>query len=236
MRFSPAPTLGAVLSFTVLLFTSCTGSTNPTPTDAIPKDTGTPIRADSVTWSGQTYKTVAIGSQTWMAENLNVPVVGSSCYENREELCATHGRLYSWAAAMGLDSSYNAETWGAALPRQGVCPPGWHVPSDQEWKALRTWIAGRGGEIKSTSGWGDLIQLPYWRGYNGTDIYGFRAIPAGTFAGNSFFQLGYGAYFWSASEDSAHRAWEVGLTAGDHSFTRGSGAKQGRLSLRCLKD
>src|SRR5574344_1443588 len=87
---------------------------------------------------GQVYKMVTIGTQTWMAQNLNYAVDSSWCYENSADSCAKYGRLYQWTAAMNIASSYEGVIAGAVIktPQQGACPVGWHVPTSGEWDAL----------------------------------------------------------------------------------------------------
>src|SRR5574344_459914 len=123
---------------------------------------------------GQVYKTVVIGTQTWMAENLNYAVDSSWCYENSADSCSKYGRLYQWIAAMGVSASYNGAIFGDSVNHQGACPAGWHVPTSGEWDTLATAVGGSdtaGTKLKSTGGW-------YSSG-NGTDSYGFSALPAG---------------------------------------------------------
>ncbi|MGM9985270.1 MAG: fibrobacter succinogenes major paralogous domain-containing protein, partial [Fibrobacter intestinalis] len=87
---------------------------------------------------GKTYRTVEIGKQVWMAENLNYEMDGSYCYDNEATNCQKYGRLYTWAAAMQ------------------ACPEGWHLPSEAEWETLITAVGGEdvaGLKLKSTSGW-----------------------------------------------------------------------------------
>ncbi|MBR2020944.1 MAG: hypothetical protein IJ939_00775, partial [Clostridia bacterium] len=85
---------------------------------------------------GQTYKTVKIGDQWWMAENLNYETDSSFCYKDSAEFCEKYGRLYTWDAVVD------------------VCPDGWHLPSKAEWETLITAVGGRataGKMLKSTS-------------------------------------------------------------------------------------
>ncbi len=184
---------------------------------------------DVISYGGQTYKTVTIGTQTWMAENLNYAVDSSWCYAKSADSCAKYGRLYQWSAMMGLDASYNSKFWGETLPRQGICPSGWHVPSDAEWTVLTNFIGGEAGRmLKASSDW-------YASG-KGLDTYGFRALPAGHLLNGRFFDnIAMYTYFWSSSESGEDIVWSRTLTVGfdvknsRHNKNRG-------FSVRCLKN
>ena len=129
---------------------------------------------------GQTYKTVTIGTQTWMAENLNYETANSYCYNDNSANCTKYGRLYTWGAA------------------KTACPSGWHLPDTTEWNALFTAVGGSstaGTKLKSTSAWNNSG--------NGTDAFGFSALPAGGTDGyGDYYYEGYYADFWSSTEDS----------------------------------
>ncbi|MCK9183244.1 MAG: fibrobacter succinogenes major paralogous domain-containing protein, partial [Fibrobacteraceae bacterium] len=150
---------------------------------------------------GQVYKTVKIGTQTWMAENLNYtvenphdPLDYSWCYDNRTTNCEKYGRLYTWTAVMDVTGSIQ-------MNPKGICPDNWHVPTEGEWATLATAVGGlniAGTALKTTSGWKERRE---GISGNGTDSYGFSAFPAGIADdGNNFFYAGECAYFWSASE------------------------------------
>lgn len=131
---------------------------------------------------GKTYKTVTIGTQTWMAENLNYDTDATNCYDGREDLCTIYGGLYKWGAAMV------------------VCPSGWHLPDTTEWKMLITAVGGEstaGRMLKSTSGWDDYKG----ENVNGTDAYSFAVLPAGYYFGNVMDYRYEGSYtcFWSST-------------------------------------
>lgn len=108
---------------------------------------------------GKVYKTVKIGNQIWMAENLNYEVdngYGSWCYANEYRNCKKYGRLYTYYAAMN------------------ACPSGWHLPSESEWKVLFDYVGGMqvaNYELRSKDGWG----------YKGEDRYKFNVLPAGSY-------------------------------------------------------
>jgi uncharacterized protein (TIGR02145 family) len=172
------------------------------------------------------HVTIAIGtySETWMAENLNYAATGSSCYQNNDSNCDTYGRLYNWATAMDIAATYNSTSYTATLPHQGVCPSGWHLPSDAEWTALTTAVGTEPG--KKLKADGDL--------WNGTDDYGFAALPGGVSEG-SFGYIGSVGRWWSATELSAYSAL-------DRHMDSGSGVnayypnKSGLFSVRCVQD
>jgi uncharacterized protein (TIGR02145 family) len=165
---------------------------------------------------GKKYKTVKIGSQTWMAENLNYAANGSKCYDNNSGNCAKYGRLYDWNTA------------------KKACPSGWHLPSQSEWDMLSNAVGGAnvaGKKLKAKSGWSN--------NGNGTDDYGFSALPGGSgSSGGSFIYVGYNGYWWSASELEviSYNAYYRGMhyhydNAGGYNH-----GKDGLFSVRCLQD
>jgi len=168
----------------------------------------------SVYYEGQTYKTVNIGGQVWFAENLNYEVSGSKCYNNDSSNCTTYGRLYNWSTA------------------KTVCPSGWHLPSDAEWTLLENAVGGSGiagTKLKATSGW--------YNNGNGTDDYGFSALPGGD--GNSDGSFGYvggNGYWWSAAEYDAAIAYHRDMFDSRSDVTRDRYYKSALFSVRCLQD
>jgi len=198
------------------------------------------IKYGSFTYGGQTYRTVVIGTQTWMAENLNYAdstampnLKGNSwCYENSADSCAKYGRLYTWTGAMNIASSYQSASASAVIssPQQGACPSGWHIPTDDEWSTLETAVGGSdnvGTYLKSTSGWQD--------DGNGTDAYGFSALPAGNRYG-SFSNAGYIAHFWSATEYDAFSAYFRYLFYDNADMSTNNYYEYYAFSVRCVKD
>jgi uncharacterized protein (TIGR02145 family) len=197
----------------------------------------TSVSYGSLSYEGQTYKTVVIGTQTWMAENLNYKVDSSWWYANSADSGARYGRLYTWASAMKLPDSCNIVSCASQVQskHQGECPSGWHIPSDAEWSTLATYLGGAaaaGSKLKSTSGWSyDGVTG------NGTDSYGFRALPAGNRLDHgSFYNVGRYARFWSSSELVANDAWYRYLYMGDDGLYRNHYFKKYGYSVRCLKD
>ena len=204
---------------------------------------------------GQTYKTVTIGTQTWMAENLNYAYTGvpynyrgytsdstSWCYEDAPANCTKYGRLYTWAAAMdsvgewstnGRGCGYGS-TCSPTLPVRGVCPKGWHLPRRSEWEALFTTVGGSstaGKKLKSLTGW--------YNSSNGTDAYSFAALPAGLRDGYGHYEdEGYYAFFWSSTERNGYFAYSMALYyVNDNAFlyTYDYDNSNG-YSVRCVKD
>ena len=181
---------------------------------------------------GKTYRTVKIGRQTWMAENLNFETEKSSCYDNADSSCTKYGRMYSWEDALE------------------ACPAGWRVPTDEDWDSLALAVGGQrvkngsggydwkfvGKKLKSTTGWDD------WKdgegklvSGNGTDEFGFSALPGGGRSDDSFYGAGDFGYWWSATENHALSAWGR-VMATDIDYWRDIGYKSLSYSLRCLQD
>ena len=164
------------------------------------------------TRDGKKYKTVTIGNQEWMAENLAYkPSIGNYwAYDNDNTNVAKYGYLYDWQTA------------------KNVCPSSWHLPSDREWTVLTDHLGGQnesGTKMKSTSGWKD--------GGNGTNESGFNAFPGGflTIVGNFDF-IGSSGYWWSSSEYSADYAiFRSVKYVSNYYFYKASG-----FSVRCLRD
>ena len=189
---------------------------------------------------GLMYKTVTIGSQTWMAQNLNYKTENSNCYKSSAEYCEKYGRLYLWSAAMdslGLWST-NGKGCGDLTrcsptdPVRGVCPEGWHLPSKTEWETLFAEVGGESTAskvLKSTSGWND--------DGNGTDDFGFSALPAGyRFVRGDYDLEGFKAKFWSSTEKDNNRAILVSLDSDNDNASLNGNYKFFGLSVRCLKD
>jgi uncharacterized protein (TIGR02145 family) len=164
---------------------------------------------------GQSYRTVTIGNQTWMAQNLNYETKNSSCFNDQVVNCAKIGSLYTWEDAMN------------------VCPAGYHLPDLSEWRTLFATVGGQtraGKSLKSQTGW--------FAGGNGTDSYGFAALPAG----DKDFMGTYGiseknAYFWSSTEVDSNNVYYVNLRSGKDNAYMLDDFKHGRqISVRCVQD
>jgi uncharacterized protein (TIGR02145 family) len=206
-------------------------------------------------YDGNVYQTVQIGDQIWMAENLKtthnangteITLVESESawdaldytdkaycyYDNSTANGDTYGALYTWTAAMNGASSSDANPSGI----QGACPDGWHLPSDEEWTTLENYISNDdhignvGTALKNTNGWSDSG--------NGTDDYGFSALPEGYRIQNgSFNGLGDYVYYWSTTEYDSYFSWYRGLYYSNSDLGKFNGASRSYgLSIRCLKD
>jgi len=179
---------------------------------------------------GQTYKTVKIGDQVWMAENLNFVTDNSWCYNDESDNCAKYGRLYTWAAAVGRDEDecgYEHTCGLGSGDIRGACPKGWHLPSKAEWEALI--VAVDGSKLKSVTGWSSSG--------NGTNAFGFSALPAGyRYYGGGYNNEGDSADFWSSAEYNSYLAYYMNLYYNDDSASLGNANKLYGFSVRCLKD
>jgi uncharacterized protein (TIGR02145 family) len=206
-----------------------------------------------VIYEGQIYNTIQIFSQCWLKENLNVGAMihGSEemtnngilekyCYENEPDSCIKYGGLYQWGEMMQYTTQQGAT---------GICPLGWHLPTDEEWKLLEgaadshygigelEWDAegnrgyDAGTNLKNTSGWVD--------NGNGTDLYGFSGLPAGIrhyYVDFSF--VGYDGYWWTSTEFSQTYATYRILNFWNQDIYRNYLLyyKEDGFSVRCLRD
>lgn len=165
---------------------------------------------------GKKYKTVKIGEQIWMAQNLDYHGEKDNfgiCYENKSENCKKYGRLYDWSEA--------AE----------ACPEGWFLPREEEWRILMDFVGGKniaGDKLKAKSGWGDSDK--------GTNEYGFSALPGGLGnSRNNFTYVNSVASWWSSSHDHFNFATFCGLQANESGFGGSAGIKSNLMSVRCVK-
>jgi len=187
----------------------------PDPKDAPKTQSGTAAAEEGkMTYGGQTYKTVKIGDQVWMAENLNYKAKGSECYDSKPENCGKYGRLYDWNMA------------------RSACPGGWHLPFDTEWQTLVDFAGGEkvaGGKLKANNGWDE--------DGNGTDEYGFSALPGGNGPPKGGFDLvGIGGYFWSATENNSKTAYGRSMKRNGTNVTSNNFIKSVLISVRCIQD
>ena len=178
---------------------------------------------------GQVYPTVQIGSQCWFQRNLNYESANSWCYDNDTANCTIYGRLYDWETALV------------------VCPSGWHLPSDEEWKILEGTVDTQygvgnpqwneigyrgldaGKHLKSAMGW--------YNNGNGDDSSGFTALPAGNRdPGGSFFNLSKIAYFWTPKSVANWGVVKRNLSYMFDDVNRNYQYPENGYPVRCIKD
>ena len=193
------------------------------------------------------YRYVAIGSQLWMAENLNYKVDSSFCYNDSVEYCKKYGRLYKWVAAVGKSEEECGlgRTCVFSEKVRGVCPEGWHLPDNSEWMALFAifgeiesggtsvrayWNETAGPALKSTLGWSD--------DGNGTDYFGFSALPAGArYRDGAFGSVGRFTAFWSSTDGGGDHVFVMDLGYNRYvAYLRNIDYKDYGYSVRCIKD
>jgi uncharacterized protein (TIGR02145 family) len=197
-----------------MLYVGCSSSDSST---SAPEENGSSTQEGNGRFidprDGQSYKTVVIGNQEWMAENLNYGTVGSYCYSDLPTSCEEFGRLYTWETALY------------------VCPEGWHLPTSEEFRTLRSNVGGEetaGKMLKSTTGWD--------ANGNGVDAFGFNILPAGRRDddGSSHY-AGMSTAFWSATGIDESLAYVLYLNSINESADLISGLKGYAYSVRCLR-
>jgi len=189
----------------------------------------------------KTYKTVIIGNQEWMAENLNYAGDGDTigkCYGDSVDYvntvnCQNLGRLYTWAEAMKLNRVYDSTSYNsiAVKPPQGICPKDWHLPSYDEWIELLEYVGYKEGlKLKTTSGWETIGHIAN----NGTDERGFSALPAGCHYENEFQKIKVCGAWWSNTEIGVKNIKSIQICNDD--AERISFLKASWASVRCVRD
>ena len=189
---------------------------------------------------GKTYNTVLIGNQCWMAQNLNTGnringyshqtnngIIEKYCYDDDETLCDVYGGLYQWTEMMQYVSTEGV---------QGICPAGWHIPSDAEWMALMTLLEGdtlAGGKLKEA---GTVHWAPPNTG--ATNSSGFTALPGGyrSDVSPTFSNYTHEANFWTSSIYGSFSAWEWFLISTGKFAYRNNNVQSGGMSVRCLRN
>lgn len=204
------------------------------------------------TRDGNEYNWVQIGNQIWMAENLKYlpsvvgPGTGSTTtayyyvydYDSTNVTDAkatanytTYGVLYNWPAAMNGAASSTTNPSGI----QGVCPTGWHLPSDAEWTQLIDFLSGEGvagGKLKETG-------TTHWTYPNAgaTNETGFTALPGGyRYSDGTFYDIGDYGGWWSATERNATNAWDRNMGNGNSGVGRSNDYKELGFCVRCVRD
>jgi uncharacterized protein (TIGR02145 family) len=210
---------------------------------------GTP----TVTYEGQVYNTIQICSQCWLKENLNVgtmipgtqdmsnnSVIEKYCYKNEEDSCTKYGGLYQWGEIMQYTTQQGA---------QGICPPGWHIPTDEEWKVLEGAVDSQYGigdtdwdiegdfrgfdaglNLKSTSDWKS--------GGNGNDLFEFSGLPGGGLVNDHLFLfVSINGLWWTSTVgNSGHKCFRQIYYYYPEVNRSGSYFSTDGYSVRCIKD
>ena len=195
---------------------------------------------------GNIYKTIQIGDQVWMAENLKV-----SHFRNGEPIAHAKSKI-EWArygegiftifpqwASPGFDSSnekihgklYN---WHAVNDARGLAPEGWHIPTKEEWEQLANYLGKDGGnKLKSTTDW-TATKYELSPGSNKT---GFNAYPSGGLSGvGSFGAFTTKCYFWSSTKAGNTNGWHFFLSSSGGSLTKATESMVSGNSVRCIKN
>ncbi len=221
-------------------------------TTAVPFNCGTDKLKDV---DSNEYSTIKIGNQCWMKENLRTVTSHCGRVMNANDIC-----LYDWAAAMQV-SEANATTITVGVKHQGICPAGWHVPSDADWDALTSYVYNSTNPdykcsgcdqrvweqdtrciakaLSSTTGWNTSSNsCAVGNSPEDNDATGFSAVPAGAYYGESFgvTNVGTGAYMWSSTQKGDGSAWYRLLGCGNSRVVRSSSNKGICYSVRCLKN
>ncbi len=215
-----------------------------------------------------TYGTTLIGSQCWMTENVrsgfqipgsqdqgDVTVTSTQkyCYDDDSANCETFGALYQWHTAMALPQACDSINAGCKIGKmhQGICPKGWHVPTDEEWHELELFYADPADETNCdlahdngdcSPAAGALKSSDLWNGQAGDNISGFTGLPSGyrDFADHQFYCSGDdecdSGHFWTASVHSDTNAYQRNLYLEDQGVYRGNYAKKSGFGLRCIMD
>lgn len=188
---------------------------------------------------GRKYCTLKRGKLWWMEENLNYTSSDrdiGTCYDNKSTACDTYGRLYTWVEAMGLSSSCTTSpcTEHVRTKQKGICPNGWHIPSEEEWSTLTDLMdSEKAMVIRTRNGWKSyFIVGRHGYGFWGATSSGFQE-PMGIFAGGGV--DGDTACWWSTTSDSANsaRSWCISSVFGRvrwHSMN-----DRYRFSVRCVR-
>ena len=192
---------------------------------------------DLISHDGYDYSTVLIGDQCWFSENCRyLPSVSPSDFNNGSETVPYYYVYdYEGTDVSAAQATSNYETYGVlynwpAVMTEGICPSGWHIPSDEEFTELTDFLGGEdvaGYALKSTSGWAN--------NGNGSNSSGWIGVPGGWRSSDGFYYYGLSGVWWSASE-SGSNSWKRGLNDSNHVFSRYYSGRYYGFSARCVRD
>jgi uncharacterized protein (TIGR02145 family) len=190
-----------------------------------------------------TYKTITIGTQEWLAENLNFAAEGSKCYNNTATYCDTYGRLYNWATAMALPASCETTSCASQIDtkHRGICPKGWHIPNSSDWDILMDFVQTDNGNTYSSPGYASIAgkylkATSGWDSGNGEDRYAFAALPSGYGDSDASLNVGNSGFWWSSSEYDSYSAYRWFMGPYDAAMRSNDNGKDYLLSVRCVND
>jgi uncharacterized protein (TIGR02145 family) len=185
------------------------------------------------------YTSVLIGTQCWMGQNLDIgtqiiskanpsnnSVIEKYCYNDLPANCDRYGGLYSWDEVMQYTKKESAE---------GICPDGWHIPSEADWTTLNNYLGAdvSGGKMKEAG-------TKNWLAPNkgGTNTSGFTALPAGfrMYTNSTYKQSGVETNFWSSTLNDATSVVIFNLDGNDNTLVKGFDDKRYGYSARCIKN
>ena len=185
---------------------------------------------------GTVYRTLQLGDQTWLADNLNRGymidgaedqkdngIIEKYCYDNEPAMCDKYGGLYQWDEAMQYSTRESS---------QGICPEGWHIPSDSEWKILELFL-GMSREDANEILWRGIDQGVLIQTGGKT---GFEALRGGNrFLAGGFSQIGNTGYFWTSTRTEGRHAWRRGVNINEDGIYRSENHKSFGFSVRCIR-
>lgn len=243
-----------LLFFILYALTSCKDDETTTPL-VIDTNYGTPCEGTpNLDYGGQLYNTVKIGAQCWMSENLNIgtmlhtsdtlknnDTIEKYCYENKPANCDKYGGMYTWNELMNFVDTVS----------QGICPEGWHIPTDADWKILEGTLDSlytEGNTIWDTTGWrgsnvGGILKKMgsldwYYPNVGAKNSFGFGAVPGGIryFKDQTFDKVLGTNYLWSSTKVGEEDAWFRLLSYAHADIKRSSTRIENAFSVRCIKN
>ena len=184
---------------------------------------------DPIGYAGVDYSTVQIGDQCWFAENLRTTTYLNGDAIPQDWISTTSGSMGFYNNGPAYGGLYN---WYAVDDARGLCPSGWHVPTDGEWTILTDHLGGEsvaGGQMKTNYGW--------FNGGNGTNSSGFSGLPGGGRYdyGGGFSFAGYYGYWWSSSPNGSNARYRF-LSSNSESVGRSYSGQGDGFSVRCVRD